>query len=1359
MPQRFRIFISSPSDVFAERERIERVIVRLNGEFGGSLLEAIRWERSYYTAAKTFQDQIPLPSQTDLVLCIFWKRLGFELPADYRRSDGTTPTGTEYEFEDAMQAARARGTPDVLVYRKAAPVLLDAEQVEMEQAQFEALKTFWSRWFRSETGQFTAAYQSFETTDQLETDVEAHIRQWLARHAVAAAGVTWSVETLGSPFRGLQPFDVGHAAMFFGRRRAVEHARERLVDAAGRGTPFLLVLGASGSGKSSLVRAGLAPRVAQPGAVAGVDTWRTCVMRPGEGDTPLHALARALYAPAALPELAAGDSPAPPDFAALLAAAPDAAARVVRLALTRAFAGMAEREGFDRPVEARLLLVVDQFEEALTTPGLRDAFAGALTALIASGVVWVIATLRSDLYAPFQAAPALTALRDAGAQLDLLPPSANELNEIVTGPAAAAGLRFDTRQGGAGLDDVLTEAAGQPGALPLLQLALDALFEARDPAANLLTFGDYDAIGGLPGVVERRAETTLAALDPEAAAALPVVLRALVDVTDDGIVTGRAAPRELAAPNPDARRLVDAFIAARLLVAGTLGDAARIRVAHDALLSGWPRAAQAIAADREALCTRGRVEAAAHRWLLEQRDPDFLLPPGRPLAEAAELATARPESLGADAHAYVDASRQVDTARGEAVAALAQRELRLEAETQQARADAATRVIRRTRVAAALVSVLLVAALGAAAFAYAQRNEATRQTARAERQTQEAEAQTARAEQNFTAALESGASLVGAVNAHIADGGMTRRVARELLDTANAGMGSLLPSTTQAAVPVALLDTQSRLEVSFSRVLSAVCGGGEARSRATQAVATAQAALQRDPVDAREQALVTAMHALGLAAETESDWTGAQAIFEQAETRAQAHTGPIWKALLQTIRRDLAFTISDGPQRDHAVALLQDDLAWEREQPVTPATLAHTAQAERTLAYSALYAKEYDRAMAGMLREATLLRQLASLQPNNLEWQRYLANNARQRSTVLRRQGDDVGSLALLREAAAGNAAILAHDPENARYLIAKLATDIALGRTLMLGQDRAGAAAVLRPNLDEVKALRGGGAANRMCQTEAAQLEASIGNLMLLMGSSVEGIAALEESLSAARALADSAPSDPARQHAVVEAEATVARGMIIARQETEVAAHARAGIAVLEPLLAAGPLDWHAELSQLRNYLGDALVKAGDHAGALAAFEADRRAGQALILAYPGDDGRWRNQVAASLLRSATVQGLANNPGSQREALNAASAAVAPLAGRDLPIVWQRTIIELRQNIATAELVAHDHAAAIVHYEEALQLAEALDSQFPGDETARRTHGQALMWLAAGYRIDGQTEKADAAEARRKALLAGPS
>ena len=1367
MANTFRVFISSPSDVFAERERVERVIIRLNGEFGGGLLQAIRWERAYYTAAKTFQDQIPLPSETDLVICVLWKRLGFELPPEYRRTDGTTPTGTEYEFEDAMQAARSKGTPDVLVYRKAAPVLLDAEQVEVERAQFEALKTFWSRWFRTETGHFVAAYQSFDNTDAFETLVEDHIRQWLARHKVASAGITWPIEQRGSPFRGLQPFDSGHASVFFGRRRVIERARERLADAARRGTPFLLILGTSGSGKSSLARAGLVPRLTQPGAVPGVDLWRCCIMRPGEGQTPLHALSRALYAADALPELTGGDSPTPPDFATLLATAPESAARAIRLALGRTTVAIAARESFDRPVEARLLLLVDQFEEALTTPEPRDAFARALTLLIGTGLVWVVATLRSDLYAPFQAAPALTALRDSGAQLDLLPPSSAELNEIVTGPAAAAGLRFDARADGTGLDDTLTEAADQPGALPLLQLALDALFEARDPAANLLTFAAYDAIGGLPGVVERRAEATLAALDPDAAAALPGVLRALVEVTEDGIVTGRASPLDQVASTPGASRLVNAFVAARLLVGDTQGEATRIRVAHDALLSGWPRAAEAIAADREALRTRGRVEAAAHRWAQEERDPDFLLPPGRPLAEAAELAQRRPESLGTDAHSFVRQSQDADAGRRAAAEAHAQRELRLEADAQQARADAATRVVRRTRAAAAVVSVLLVTAAGAAVFAHQQRNEAVHQTERAEqqtavaeRQTAEAEAQTAKAERNFQAALDSGASLIAAVNAHLADGGMTRRVARELLDTANSGMGSLLPRDARASLPPALLDTQSRLEVGFSRVLGAVCGAGESRARAVQAVATAEAVARQAPSDERERAVVTAMHALGLAAAGEQDWTGAQATFEQAEARAAGHTGEPWKALLQEVRRDLAFTISDGPERSRAVALLHDDLAWEQEQaklrPNDLSVVAHQARAERTLAYSATVAREHSEALAAMLREAELLRRLASEQPNNLEWQRWLANNARQRATILDRQGDPAGSLVLLREAAAGNAAVLARDPENARYLIIKLSTDIALARAL-LGNDIAGAVAVLRPNLDAVKALGGAGTGTRMCQAEAAQIEASIGNLLVVMGSSEEGIAALEASLVSARALAAGAPGDLKLQHAVVNAELSVAGGLVIARKDAGVVSHARAGVATLLPLLEAGPPEWHAELSQLRHVLGNALAATGDTAGALVAFDDDRRAAEVLAAAHP-DDGQPRNQMAAALLRTAAVQGLAENLGAQRQALKAAAAAVAPLVGRaGLPITWQQTIIDLRQQSGLAAFLADDHPAGIAEYEESLRLAEALDAQFPGEASARRTHLQAMDMLAAVYRMDGQAEKAGAVETQRNVLAGG--
>ena len=175
-------------------------------------------------------------------------------------------------------------------------------------------------------------------------------------------------------------------------------------------------------------------------------------------------------------------------------------------------------------------------------------------------------------------------------------------------------------------------AAAAPGALPLLQLALDALFEARDPATGTLTCAAYDAMGGLPGVVERRAEAALAGLDAAAQAALPRVLPALVDVTDEGQVVSRPAPLSRIAPAPDAARLVQAFVDARLLVADTRGDEPGVRVAHGSLLSGWPRARTLLAADREVLRVRARIEAACRRWLAEGRHPDFLLAPGRPLA-------------------------------------------------------------------------------------------------------------------------------------------------------------------------------------------------------------------------------------------------------------------------------------------------------------------------------------------------------------------------------------------------------------------------------------------------------------------------------------------------------------------------------------------------------------------------------------------------------------------------------------------------------------------------------------------------------------------------------------------------------
>ena len=121
---------------------------------------------------------------------------------------------------------------------------------------------FWQRWFRNEKGHFLAGFQSFADPDEFETLFERHLRAWLNERE---ANVAWAQ---GSPFRGLEPFGVEHAQIFFGRRREIERARARLISSAMGGKPFLLIAGASGSGKSSLVRAGLIPRLSQLGGLS-----------------------------------------------------------------------------------------------------------------------------------------------------------------------------------------------------------------------------------------------------------------------------------------------------------------------------------------------------------------------------------------------------------------------------------------------------------------------------------------------------------------------------------------------------------------------------------------------------------------------------------------------------------------------------------------------------------------------------------------------------------------------------------------------------------------------------------------------------------------------------------------------------------------------------------------------------------------------------------------------------------------------------------------------------------------------------------------------------------------------------------
>ena len=634
MPQRLRIFLSSAADVFNERLRAELIIDKLSKEYSYFFnLESYRWEHEALLASKHFQDTIETPSLFDIVVLILWSRLGTPLPErtnkrEYRGIDGRAPvTGIEWEYEEALKAARERGAPDLLAFRNVSPAPIDPHEPDI--TQLKALNEFWRRHFKNR-GLFLSAYDEYQTLEEFASRIEQSLRKLIERRIKALTTSELHTEPiwLGDPFRGLQSYEFEHAAIFFGRDAAVMKATEQLVANARGGQAFLLVSGMSGSGKSSLVKAGLLPRLMKAQRVSGVSFLRRIVFRPGSEDQDVilglaRTLTRAGGPDVGLPELIAPGQNEMQLAMHLRGAAAETSYLFANALgqLTEAGRKSGRLLAFE---EAKLVLVIDQLEELFTAPSItptdRQLFVRIIAGLARSGVVWIVATLRADFWHRAAEIPEFTDLTEGLGRIDLAPPSAAELAEIIRKPAQAAGLLFEAHvESGLGLDAVLAEhAAAAPGALPLLSFTLDELHKsAQNRREVVLTHSSYQMLGGLEGAIANRADDVVASLPAAAQAALPWVLRALTTVNEpiDQPPTARSAPLAKFGESGPGRTLVDALIAARLLVAGTEdGTVATVRLAHEALISRWERARAQLSADRRDLETRTHVERQFARW-------------------------------------------------------------------------------------------------------------------------------------------------------------------------------------------------------------------------------------------------------------------------------------------------------------------------------------------------------------------------------------------------------------------------------------------------------------------------------------------------------------------------------------------------------------------------------------------------------------------------------------------------------------------------------------------------------------------------------------------------------------------------
>lgn len=668
---RLRIFLSSPGDVGAERAVAVAVTERLQLEFRGQVqLEAYLWERSVLRATDTFQAQIIDIRDVDLAIFILWSRFGTPLPVEqFARPDGTAYlSGTEYEFERARDSYEAKASPEILCYLKTAEVRLslkDREERARRNAELDAVGAFVDHWFRNPDGTFRSAFYSFEKSAQFEELIELHVREWVrGRLHALQGGAGHRTDWQGSPFRGLKTFDFEHSLIYCGRTQLVAEALDALRRRAAEGHPFLMVTGMSGVGKSSLVRAGILPLLTRPSVIEGVIGWRRAAFRPNVShQNLLDSFAAALAEDAALPKLAR------PGRGRDVLVDPASLASAVLVALDEAAA--AARDALPDPDEGgsvRLVLVVDQFEEIFDeTVSERDrtVFVEILRTLILTGRVWIIATLRADFFSRTAELP--ERFRDLfverGGLFTVGGPRSTEIGQMITRPAAMAGLEFERRPDtGQSLDDVLRdEASGNPTVLPLLEFTLDELWR-RSAGSGVLRFADYEEIGGLHGALRIRADEEFGKLPAEVQASLPQVLAAIVhtDPSDDRMILQNRVATAQFDGSPRCRRLIQAFVDAHLLVGDRSSDGeAVIALAHEALLREWPPAISWIETNREFLRLRAGISAAAALWRTSGCRDSRLLS-GELLEDAIRLLRTDGTALGPEERLFVTASRRAD---------------------------------------------------------------------------------------------------------------------------------------------------------------------------------------------------------------------------------------------------------------------------------------------------------------------------------------------------------------------------------------------------------------------------------------------------------------------------------------------------------------------------------------------------------------------------------------------------------------------------------------------------------------------------------------------------------------------------
>lgn len=550
--------------------------------------------------------------------------------------------------------------------------------------------------------------------------------------AVPTATLCRAWPPLAKPYKELFAFEEEDGGLFFGRDATVAELRRKIAE-----RPFSLVIGPSGSGKSSLVRAGLFPSLREAG-------WALAAFRPGR--RPLYRLAHALVS---LMRSEPGEGAVMADAERLESTLRRDPGRILDLAET-ALEQM--------PGTGRILLLIDQLEELFThddpdrvgaetaeQTSVRVAeFVALLAAVSAQSTrrtppLQCIATLRADFTGRALETPDLSGLlRDADVKLG--PMSVSELTEAVERPAGLFGVKFETGL----VAEIVARMEGVAGGLPLLQFALDRLWKQQQD--RRLTHAGYDRIGGVEGALAEHAGDVLAGFAERESADVRRVFLRLVRLA----APGEQAEDTRAVVSRDELgdadwRIVLRLAGERLVTTGRDPEGGETaELVHEALIRNWAPLRAWLDEDRELGLWRQRLRVFLGPW---RRSESGAFLRGDILAEAGGWLGSHGASLNDEERSFIEASLRDDRDRRESerrrAAVARERELQLAREQE----EAARRVASRTRIGLAIASVLLVVSLALGWFSVREARRAALHADEAEAAAAAAQQQTARAEQ------------------------------------------------------------------------------------------------------------------------------------------------------------------------------------------------------------------------------------------------------------------------------------------------------------------------------------------------------------------------------------------------------------------------------------------------------------------------------------------------------------------------------------------------------------------------------------------------------------------------------------